>query len=48
MKSFRELNGEKKWFTELGVRIATNDLLNDIRYALKALEIHQKSKPKGK
>jgi len=51
MKTFRLFKGEYRWFTELGAKIANNDLLNDIRICLnnyKALTKPSKRKRGGK
>ena len=37
-----EFKGEYRWFTELGFRIANNDLLNELKKALSEYQQHMK------
>lgn len=48
MKTMRWFKGEQVWFTELGARIASNDLLNQLRDALTAYKNHGKKRPTKK
>ena len=45
MKIYRKFKGEHRWFTELGFRIAANDLLNDLRHAVDEYKKVHEMKP---
>jgi hypothetical protein len=45
MKIYRKFKGEYRWFKELGFRIASNDLLNDLRHAVDEYKKVHEMKP---